>query len=208
MRENPSFALTDPDQVRQLVREQSWMTLVSATDEHGLVVSHYPVMLDEAADGIVLLAHVGRPDEQLHELGRHEVVAIVQGPHGYVSSGWYGVAPAVPTWNFTVAHLYGTPEILAPQQNLEVLDAMVTYFERHQAEPRLMRGTAEDAGYAERLAKGTVGLRLRVERFVAKRKLSQNKPAETVARIIAELEGDGPFANPVLAADMRRQHGC
>lgn len=207
MRENPGFALTDPEQVKQLIREQSWMTIVSATRAHGLVVSHYPVVLDESAEGIVLLSHVGRPDEALHELGQHEVVAIVAGPHGYISPGWYDADPAVPTWNFTVAHLYGTPELLSAEENLAVLDDLVAYFERHQPTPRLMRGTPENADYAERISKGTAGFRLRVNRFVAKRKHSQNKPDETVRRIVAELESHGPFANPALAADMRRTHG-
>ena len=207
MRENPSFALTDPEEVRELVRRESWMALVSATSAHGLVVSHYPVVLDEAADGIVLLGHVGRPDDLLHELGSHEVVAIVQGPHGYISPGWYDPAPAVPTWNFTVAHLYGTPQLLTREQNLAALDAMVTHFERHSPQPRPLLTPAEQAAYAERLERGTVGFRLPVERFVAKRKLSQNKPAETVRRVLAGLEGDGPFANPELAADLKRVHG-
>jgi predicted FMN-binding regulatory protein PaiB len=32
------------------------------------------VLLEEDADGISIVSHVGRPDEQLHELGRHEVL--------------------------------------------------------------------------------------------------------------------------------------
>jgi len=55
-------------------------------------------------------------------------------------------------------------------------------------------------------ATGTVGLRIPITRFVAKNKMSQNKPAETVDRIIGELEAGGPYANPSLAAEMRRTH--
>jgi transcriptional regulator len=36
--------------------------------------------------------------------------------------------------------------------------------------------------------------------------MSQNQPAETVDRIVAELEGDGPYASTALAAEMRRVH--
>jgi predicted FMN-binding regulatory protein PaiB len=56
--------MTDPDEVERLVRNHPWATFVSATAQ-GLVASHYPVILDEAEDGIVLLSHFGRPDEQL-----------------------------------------------------------------------------------------------------------------------------------------------
>ncbi|WP_022891913.1 FMN-binding negative transcriptional regulator [Agromyces subbeticus] len=206
MRQNPSFTLASEDGVKRLIREHPWVTLVSMTDASGLVASHYPVLLDEEADGVVLLTHVGRPDEVVHELGAHEVLVIVQGPHGYISPGWYDANPAVPTWNFVSAHLHGTPELLRPDENLRVLESLVEHFERPMPEPRLMRGTAENSAYADRIAAGTVGLRIPVTRFVAKNKMSQNKPAETVDRIIDELEGEGPYASTALAAEMRRTH--
>jgi transcriptional regulator len=208
MRQNPSFTLASEEGVKRLIREHPWMTIVSETSASGLVASHYPVLLDEEADGIVLLTHVGRPDEVVHELGRHEILVIVQGPHGYISPGWYDANPAVPTWNFVTAHLYGTPELLDASENLRVLEQLVDHFEDPMPEPRRMRGTAENSEYADRIATGTVGLRIPITRFVAKNKMSQNKPAETVDRIIDELEGDGPYASPALAAEMRRTHAA
>lgn len=205
MRQNPSFVLSDVDEIKRLVRENPWVTMVSNTDA-GLVASHYPVILDESSDDLVLLSHVGRPDEQLHELGAHELLVIVQGPHGYISPGWYDAKPAVPTWNFVVAHLYGTPELLSDEENLGVLAALVDHFEDRMPEPRRMNGTPENAQYAARIVGGTVGFRLPVTRMVAKSKLSQNRPAETVDRIITELDGDGPYASPALAAEMQRVH--
>lgn len=205
MRQNPSFVLSDVDEIKRLVRENPWVTMVSNTDA-GLVASHYPVILDESSDDLVLLSHVGRPDEQLHELGDHELLVIVQGPHGYISPGWYDAKPAVPTWNFVVAHLYGTPELLSDEENLGVLAALVDHFEDRMPEPRRMNGTPENAQYAARIVGGTVGFRLPVTRMVAKSKLSQNRPAETVDRIITELDGDGPYASPALAAEMQRVH--
>ena len=209
MRTNPSFALDQVDEVRRLIKEHPWVTLVSSTDAGELVASHYPVILDPAAadDEIVLLSHVGRPDEQLHELGRHELLVIVQGPHGYISPGWYDAKPAVPTWNFVAAHLHGTPELLGDAENLRVLADLVDHFEDRMEQPRRMNGTLENAAYAERIVAGTVGFRLRVTSFTAKNKMSQNKPAETVDRIITELDGTGPYASAALAAEMRRSHG-
>ncbi len=206
MRHNPSFALDDPAEIRRLVRENPWATLISHTSAGELVASHYPVVLDEDSDGIVLLSHVGRPDEQLHELGLHELLVVIQGPHGYISPGWYDASPAVPTWNFITAHLYGTPELLSATDNLAVLDRLVDHFEDRMPVPRRLNDTADNAAYAARISAGTVGFRLRVTRVVAKSKLSQNKPAETVTRILAELEGSGPYASPGLAAEMRRVH--
>lgn len=210
MRHTPSFALTEVTAIKRLIRENPWATLVSHTDAGDLVASHYPVILDAGADSandeIVLVSHVGRPDERLHELGRHELLVIFQGPHGYISPGWYEANPAVPTWNFVTAHLTGTPELLSDDENLRVLDRLVDHFEDRMPEPRRLNGTAANSEYAARIVQGTVGFRFRVTRFTAKNKMSQNRPAETVERILSELEGDGPYASPTLAAEMRRTH--
>ena len=61
-----------------------------------------------------------------------------------------------------------------------------------------------DAEWAAPLARGTVGLRIRIRRFELKVKLSQDKDAETIDRVISRLLGDGPYAHAELAANMVR----
>jgi transcriptional regulator len=206
VRHTPSFTLQDPQEIKRLIRENPWGTFVASTSA-GLTASHYPIVLDETREEISVLSHVGRPDETILELGSgNELMLIVQGPHGYISPGWYDAKPAVPTWNFVVAHLTGVPEILSDEDNLRVLGELVDHFEDRMPEPRRMNGTLENAEYAQRISSGTVGLRLTPTRITAKSKLSQNRPDETVDVIIDQLEGDGPYAQPALAAEMRRVH--
>jgi len=200
MRETPSYLLTDEEEVRRLVREHPWATLVSAGPA-GLVASHYPVVLDEDAPGIVLLSHVGRPDEVALGLGERELMVVVQGPHGYVSPSWYPPGRIVPTWNHVTAHLYGTPEVLDPEENLAVLGRLV---DRMEAPLPDGRSLALDPEHVRRLARGTVGMRLVVTRFEARRKLSQDKPAEVQRAVAARLREPGPYASPALAAEMER----
>ncbi len=200
MRRTPHFLLQDVEEVRRLIRENPWGTFVSSTP-NGLVASHYPILLEESAPGLSIVSHFGRPDEEAHELGRHEVLLIVQGPHGYISPGWYDEGDIVPTWNHVTAHLYGVPELLGEEENLRVLARLVDEFEERMPEPRSLR---LDPEYAARVAKGTVGLRLRVTRFDARAKLSQNKPPHVRQRIVSELEGQGPYSSAALAAEMRR----
>lgn len=202
MRHTPGYLLTDPEEVKRLIRENPWATIVSHTSA-GLVASHYPVLLEEDAEGISIVSHVGRPDEKLHELGEHEVLVIIQGPHGYISPGWYDEGDFVPTWNHVTAHLYGTPELLGDEENFAVLTRLVEVFEDRMPEPVHL---AVDEDAARRIARGTVGLRLRVDRFDARLKLSQNKRPEVVDRIIAELQAGEQYANHALAREMRRVH--
>lgn len=198
MRHTPHYLMTDPEEVRRLIRDNPWATIVSPAST-GLVASHYPVLLEEdtGEDAISIVSHVGRPDEQLHELGQHEVLVIIQGPHDYVSASWYGPDDRVSTWNHLTAHLYGVPEILSEEENYAVLSRLTDHFEHGRPGARSL---AEDEADSRRQAKGTVGLRLRVTRFDARAKLSQNKAPEVQERIVAELEA----SNPALAEEMRR----
>ena len=147
-----------------------------------------------------MLTHVGRPDDRVHGFGEREVMLIVQGRHGYVSPSWYvpGTTPA-PTWNFSVAHCYGIPEILGAEENLRVLTRLVEHFERHVTQPQLL-----DPESGAQLAKGTVGLRIPITRFVCKIKLSHDKSLENQHRVIAALRAPGPYQHPSLADDMER----
>jgi transcriptional regulator len=203
MRHTPGYVVTDPDEIKRLIRENPWATIVSHTAS-GLVASHYPVLLEEGRDEISIVSHVGRPDEKLHELGEHEVLVIIQGPHGYVSPSWYENGEFVPTWNHVTAHLYGVPAILSEDENFEVLTTLTDHFEHGMPHPSSL---SEDEDAARRIAKGTVGFRLVVTRFDARLKLSQNKTPEVAERIITKLEGGDRYASAELAAEMKRVHG-
>lgn len=203
MRQNPSFTLADVAEIRRVIDMNPWATIMSAGDD-GLVASHYAVLLDETRDDLTIVGHVGRPDDLIHGMGKRELLVVFQGPHGYVSPGWYGDVPAVPTWNYTAVHLAGVPEILSDEENLVVLDQLVERFESGMPEPRLMWERPNEPAFIQRLAAGTVGFRLSPTRVVAKRKLSQNKPPETIETVISALSSDGPYSNPALAEEMRR----
>jgi transcriptional regulator len=204
MRSNPDYSMTDLDEVRALIREHPWATMASATPT-GVVVSHYPFLLEETdGDDLVVVSHVGRPDERAHGLGSSELAVVFYGPSGYVSPSWYGVERAVPTWNFATVHAYGVPEILSDEENLAVLERLVDHFEDPLPNPFRMRISAENAAYAERIVHGTVGFRMRITRFEAKEKMSQDKPAEVINRVTTQLDQPGPYRNPALAERMRR----
>jgi transcriptional regulator len=191
MRQNPSFTLADEAEIRRVIEMSPWATIMSAGDD-GLVASHYAVLLDETRDDLTIVGHVGRPDDLIHGMGERELLVVFQGPHGYVSPGWYGDVQAVPTWNYTAVHLAGVPEILSDEENLVVLDQLVARFESRMPEPKLMWERPNDAAFVQRLAAGTVGFRLTPTRVVAKRKLSQNKPVETIETVISALRSWHP----------------
>jgi len=213
MRKTPHYTTTDQAEIRRLIRDNPWATYVSNTST-GLVASHYPTLLEDAGDGggdgggdpdddagITIVTHFGRPDDELHEVGQHEMLVIVQGAHGYISPAWYDRDDFIPTWNHVTAHLYGVPEILSDDENFAVLGKLVDHFEGRMPHPVSLD---QDEQTARRIAKGTVGLRIRVTRVDARLKLSQNKSDAVRATIIEGLHGDGAYAHPGLADEMER----
>ena len=200
MRHNPAHDVTDPEVVRELIQANPWATLVSANGG-GLVASHYPVLVDEESEELALLTHLGKPDEEIHELGERELMVIVQGRHGYVSPSWYAPgATRAPTWNFSVAHLYGVPEVLDAERNLAVLTRLVERFEREVDVPLYL-----EPEFGAQASAGTVGLRIPVARFTCKRKLSQDKDPVSRRQAIAALREPGPYHHPELAEEMERE---
>jgi len=199
VRHNAFHATEDPDVVRRLIQEYPWGTLVSSNGGE-LVASHYPILLDEEAEGLTVLTHVGRPDDKIHGFGDREILLIIEGRNGYISPSWYAPgATRAPTWNFSAAHCYGVPQILDQEENLAVLARLVAHFERQVEEPMLL-----DREWGRPVALGTVGIRLTITRFSCKIKMSQDKDPATQRQVMAALRAPGPFHNPGLADDMAR----
>lgn len=196
------FALDAVD-VRQLITDHPWAQLISSAANPGgdLVVSHLPILHDPDIDQPVVLGHLAAEDAQLHQLGRHRVVVVVQGPHGYISPTWYQDGPFVPTWNFAVAHLHGTPEVLDAAATFRILDATCERMESERDPSWQLSGVQE---YADKISPYTTGFRLVPDRIVGKSKMSQDKPPEIVERVITAVQTDPVHGSATMAAEMRR----
>ncbi|MGE5615604.1 MAG: FMN-binding negative transcriptional regulator [Bacillota bacterium] len=193
------FRVEDRDALFRFMEQHAFATLVSSSDE-GLQISHIPFVPEREADGrIRLLGHVARanPHAQSIANARH-VVAIFEGPHGYVSPTWYEDHPAVPTWNYAVVHAHGTARLL---DDRGLRDVIARLSDRYEAgRPNAWRIDSAPADFIEKLAATIVGFAIDVERLEAKFKLSQNRPGRDAERVIEALEAEG---SRDLAALMR-----
>jgi transcriptional regulator len=187
-----AFALGDLADARAIVRAYPLATLVTPD----LRATHMPCLLDEASGELTIVGHVARADPLADALGG-PLLAVFTGPHGYVSASWYA-SDTIPTWNYVVLHLRGVPVLLADP--LPVLRETVAHFEAAVAHPWSLDRMGETA---HEMAKEVIAFRLRAEWWHAEAKLSQDKPDDERARIIAGLESDSAYANPTLAAAMR-----
>jgi transcriptional regulator len=175
------------------IRRAGLATLVTLTPD-GLIASHVPMLLDAALGPYgVLVGHLARPNPQARgTIG--QALAIFQGPEAYISPSWYATkqkdSKVVPTWNYVAIHAYGTLEFFDDPGRLRRVVTQLT--ERHEdGRPEPWAVTDAPAGYIDGMLKGIVGFALPIARLEGKTKMSQNRPAEDRAGVIAGLTAEG-----------------
>jgi transcriptional regulator len=188
-----AFVIGDVAVAKSIVRTHPFATLVTAN----LRATHMPCLVDEDTEGLVLVGHVARGDPVAEALAG-PLLAIFHGPHGYVSASWYA-SETIPTWNHVTLHVRGTPELF--DDPMPVLRRTVDHFEAAVEQPWSLNRMGDTA---REMADQVVAFRLRAESWHAEAKLSQDKPADEQARVLAGLEREGAYANAPLAAAMRR----
>ncbi|MCF7220278.1 FMN-binding negative transcriptional regulator [Marilutibacter chinensis] len=197
-----AFTIDDPAALDRLIDANPFVTLVTVRDDVP-TVSHLPVLYRRDDRGIRLSGHWARPNPQARHAGR--ALAIVHGPHAYVSPGVYPdkeTAARVPTWNYAVAHLGGALRTFDDEAGLAGLVAALS----HVQETRLGRDWAFEPERDDhrRQLRGIIGFHLDIDEVQVKFKLGQNHPAANVAAVATDLEGRSGDRERAVATLMRR----
>lgn len=205
---NPLYSAEARRSVAELLRAQSLATLVVADP---LRAAHLPLLMEpggEAPEGIVLLGHVPWADPLAEAIAAGErVLCIFHGPRAYVSAGWYGATPGLPTYNFTTAHLSGPAEPMGDAAELR--DHLVDLIRVHERDKAPADGgpwQLDEAAEAriDQLLPAVLGFRIRVDEATAKQKLGQNRTAEDRASTREHLGRSEQDEHRQLAQLMRR----
>jgi transcriptional regulator len=187
---NPPLFKEDRIEVlHDAMRRTGLATLVTQTDG-GLIASHVPLLLDpEPAPYGTLIGHLARPNPQARgAIG--EGLAIFQGLDAYITPSWYATkrqnGKVVPTWNYVAIHAYGAVEFFNDPERLR--DVVTRLTERQEA-PRAQPWAVSDAppDFVDGMLKGIVGFAMPITRLEGKWKMSQNRPAEDRAGVVAGL---------------------
>jgi transcriptional regulator len=198
------FDAPDDAWCHALIGRESFALLVSPGADGAPFATHLPLLLDaDRGPHGTLVGHVARANPHGKLLGEGgPALAIFQGPHAYVSPGWYAAHPSVPTWNYVAVHAYGRPALIeAPDRVKALLARLVETYETGRAAPWRFDSLAPD--YVDGMIRGIVAFEMPIERLEGKAKLSQNRGAEDRAGAIRGLEATADPLAVATAALMR-----
>jgi transcriptional regulator len=201
-----AFEETRPEVIAAFLAEHPMAQLVTLT-EAGLVATPLPMLYepDAAGDGLgSLVGHVARANRQWSQASTAvEALAIFTGANAYVSPNWYPSkaehGKVVPTWNYETVHIRGT---FVAHDDAGWTKALVTRLtERHESSMAApWRVSDAPAEYIDSMVRAIVGVEVRITSIQAKRKLSQNRPAEDAASVAENLAALGGQAARVAEA--------
>jgi transcriptional regulator len=188
--------------LHRAIREAGLATLVTHTSA-GLVATHLPLLLDaDAGPNGTLLGHVARANPHWRAAVDGDALATFLGPNAYVTPSWYATkretGKVVPTWNYVAVHAYGPVRFFDdPDRLLALVTRLTEAHEAGRAPPWAVSDAPPD--FVRAMVKGIVGVELPIARLEGIRKLSQNRPAEDRAGVVAGLAAEGPAAAAVAA---------
>jgi transcriptional regulator len=201
-----AFVESDLAALDALAAERPFATLVTIADG-APYVSHVPMLYRRDGDAVELRGHWAKANPQWKHGGPATIV--MHGPNAYVSPAWYPdkeSAARVPTWNYAVAHLAGTLEILHDEADLAaIVDDLSKRFEGETVarDPAHVPWPFDFGREEQRVQlRGIVGFRLRPATIALKFKLNQNHPAANVAAVAEKLAA-GDESQRAIAALMR-----
>jgi transcriptional regulator len=114
-------------------------------------------------------------------------LAIFMAEDAYVSPDWYAAADQVPTWNYRSVEIEGALRVMGRDETRRLLDDLSATFEASLApKPPWTRVKMRPEPFEVMLG-AISGFEMTVERMEGTFKLSQNKPADEIARVSARL---------------------
>jgi transcriptional regulator len=188
-----AFREDRPDVLYAAIRTHPLGTLVTYGTS-GLMANVVPFTLRVEPTSAVLRAHLAKANEQVAHLQEGApILAVFQGPQAYISPSWYATkrehGKVVPTWNYVIVQVRGTPVVVEGQDWLrEQIDDLTLTHERGRAEPWSVDDAPADFIVGQ--MKGIIGLEVPIEGIEGKWKVSQNQPMPNRLGVESGLRAD------------------
>ena len=185
-----AFRITDERTIRDFI-EQNLFGIVVTQSESGPGATHLPMLFDHGEnENGTLTGHIARANPQWKAFNGSTVLAIFQGPHGYISPSLYDGDRNVPTWDYTAVHVYGRASVVDDAgDSAAIVRRLTKRMEQTRENP--WNVDALPADYVATMVNGIVAFRIAIERVEAQFKLSQNRSVAERRRIVSDLAQSG-----------------
>ncbi len=196
------FRLRHHQDAIAFMRANPFAILISTTDE-GPYATHLPLSIHADQNQFVLRGHVAKANPHWRYLEQNpECLAIFHGPHAYISPTNYTARESVPTWNYAAVHVYGNARIFSEEGDVHgMLNELMQTFEPTYRE----QWETLSPKYRENMLRQIVGFAITVIKLEGKFKLSQNRPKEDQANVMASLDKSDDSTISGVAKLMKEQ---
>lgn len=198
----PQFEQSDREKIHGLIHSHPLATLVTF-GKNGIEANHIPLHLTPTPETHgVLCGHVARANSMWRDYAEDtESLAIFHGAQAYISPSWYETkleaGKVVPTWNYTVVHVYGYLRVIEDAAWIRSqLETLTQHNEAGFQHPWAVSDAPEE--FTEKLIASVVGIELEITRLVGKWKVSQNQPLQNQNSVINGLNTHGQIEMAAL----------
>jgi transcriptional regulator len=162
----------------------------------------------ESESDILLFGHLSRSNPQWKTFEQTpEALAVLEGPHAYISAEWYSIHSA-PTWNYVTVQMYGTPRVVDNNDEVyRLLRDLVDFQEQSTPEQARYRIESMPKDLLDNMVKAVVGFTIKVTKVECAVKLSQNRNARDYENIITKLKAQGDSNSRAIAELMESRRG-
>jgi transcriptional regulator len=184
-----------------MIRAHPLATLITA-GSGGLLANLVPFTLVDGGENGTLRAHIAKANDQVSALSSGaDTLVVFQGPDAYITPSWYVSKQehgrVVPTWNYAVVQVSGTPRVMDDPDWLRAqIHDLTTLQEAKRPTPWSVTDAPES--YISGQIKVIIGIEIPISTIVGKWKVSQNKSAADRLGVEEGLRREG------ISEDMAR----
>lgn len=194
MYQPPAFREERPEILHALIRAHPLATLITA-GPGGLIANLVPFILADTGNRGTLRAHIAKANDQVEPLrAGAETLVVFQGPQAYITPSWYAAKKehgrVVPTWNYVVVQVRGTPRVI---DDPAWLRDQIGHLTASQENPRPAPWSVSDApeDFVRAQLNAIIGIEIPILTIEGKWKVSQNRSAADREGVVAGLRAEG-----------------
>ncbi|WP_227523958.1 FMN-binding negative transcriptional regulator [Acinetobacter pseudolwoffii] len=181
------------EEITRIINEYPLASLIAQT-QTGLIAEHIPLLL---IDEKTLRGHISLENTLFkNSIVNNQVLYIFKAEDVYISPNYYPTKfedhKKVPTWNYQVVHINGEIKFFQDQKTkLAVLGQLTKQHESITNGENAWKMSDAPKDYLMEMLNHLVAFEIKIEKIIAKSKLSQNREEKDFRNVITKLQESG-----------------